>query len=121
MWQRRGGGGVEGKGSDPDVGPGGARALPWGRLGSNLARCGDVAVGLLSIAHALPLPQLPGGGDPVADVGARCGAAGAARGPSVPPPGRGVSGALPSPVAHGAPGAGGAYRPGPTAPGSFVG
>jgi len=36
--------------------------------------------------------QLPGGGDPVADVGAGRGAAGPARGPAVPPPGRGVSG-----------------------------
>lgn len=55
----------------------------------------DVPVGLPPIAHVLPVPQLPGGGDPVTDVGACCGASGAARGPSVPPPGRGVSGALP--------------------------
>lgn len=62
--------------------------------------------------------QLPGGGDPVADVGAGRGAAGTATGPAMPPPGRRVSA-----VARGAAGTAlaldtGWGHPGPRAPAS---
>lgn len=61
----------------------------WDRgLGRGVCVCRSAS------AHLPPFaPQLPRGRDPGADGGAGRGAAGAARGTAVPPPGRGVSGA----------------------------